>query len=176
MPTDQGRATFYPHVYVSAPDNLSGQTAHAKESSERSLVHLKQLLWFGSRLIPFTIFVGVIFAIWQAREWLHERDEARGYDLARITAILWVGTATYRTEPEKYSLFCDSVLVSTGYSALEIEKLMLQYARDPENSLPMLGKISRLVDSISRVREGSYRPLVPSDTLGADSASTLQEN
>jgi hypothetical protein len=127
---------------------------------------LKQLIWFGKRLVPIVLGGGLIAGMVAGNQWLKKQEEAKQFELARTVAILWVGTATYRADPSGYATFRDSVIAASPFSKSEIEKLLASYAESPDRTLPLVSRINKLVDSISRIREGRSPINVELDSLG----------
>lgn len=109
---------------------------------------------------------GLIAGVVAGNQWLKKQEEAKQFELARTVAILWVGTATYRADPSGYATFRDSVIAASPFSKSDIEKQLASYAESPDRTLPLVSRINKLVDSISRVREGRSPINVELDSLG----------
>lgn len=136
------------------------------ENEESDVHSLKQLIWFGKRLIPVVVAGAVIAGVVAGNQWLKEREAAKQTELAKTVAILWVGTATYRADPPGYAIFRDSVITASPFRKSEIESQLAIFAESPERTLPLVSRINKLVDSISRVREGRAPINVELDSLG----------
>ncbi len=105
------------------------------------------MIWI-KRIAPFVVIILVILSIlWYNKqnkaEFVHNTD-----NYALITAQLWIATAQFRNEPEKYLLFRDSLLIAQNISIKEIEKYLKEYEKTPENYYPFTAQVKKYVDSL----------------------------
>ena len=105
------------------------------------------MIWI-KRIAPFVIIILVILSIlWYNKqkktEFAHNTD-----NYALITAQLWIATAQFRNEPEKYLLFRDSLLTAQNISIEEIEKYLKEYEDSPENYYLFTVQVKKYVDSL----------------------------
>ncbi len=105
------------------------------------------MIWI-KRIVPFVVIILIILSIlWYNKqrktEFAHNTD-----NYALITAQLWIATAQFRNEPEKYLLFRDSLLTAQNISIEEIERYLKEYEETPENYYPFTVQVKKYVDSL----------------------------
>ena len=105
------------------------------------------MIWI-KRIVPFVVIILIILSIlWYNKqrktEFAHNTD-----NYALITAQLWIATAQFRNEPEKYLLFRDSLLTAQKISIEEIERYLKEYEETPENYYPFTVQVKKYVDSL----------------------------
>ncbi len=105
------------------------------------------LIWI-KRIAPFVVITLVILSIlWYNKhkkaEFAHNTD-----NYALVTAQLWIATAQFRNEPEKYLSFRDSLLTAKNISIKEIEIYLKKYEETPEDYYPFTAQLKKYVDSL----------------------------
>ena len=83
-----------------------------------------------------------------------EQEENR---LALVTAQVWIATAMYRNDPERYLAYRDSLLEANDVPRDEVFAFLEQREKYPEELLPFAQKVQRLVDSLYHVEDSLAR-------------------
>ena len=114
------------------------------------------MIWL-KRLLPLLVIglgVGGYFLWdgWNTKRLI--RDES---EVALVTAQVWVATAKYRNEPEKYMKYRDSLLQATGVPRERVIEFLKKREDEPENLLPFAERVQKLVDSLSRIEDSIAR-------------------
>jgi hypothetical protein len=94
----------------------------------------------------------------------YEQKEAEKF--AHITAQIWVATARYNDNPERYRQFRDSLLSAENISKDDLNDYLNAYQKSPEKYLLFVTAVNVKIDSIAG-RQDSL--LNPRDGLAADS-------
>jgi hypothetical protein len=92
------------------------------------------------------------------------REEAQLQRISQAVAQIWIGSATYRDQPEKFVIFRDSLLKADGITQDEIDKYIKNGEADPDDSYLFSQTVSRKVDSIYRIIDSTLRANRPPDT------------
>jgi hypothetical protein len=109
------------------------------------------------RLFPF-LFVGLGWLAYY--HWDQTESASRAAEeerLALVTAQVWIATALYRDEPEKYMAYRDSLLAAND---VEREKVFsfLENRRDKtEDLLPFAQRVKTLTDSLGHIQDSLLR-------------------
>ena len=74
-----------------------------------------------------------------------------------MTAQVWVATAVYRDEPERFLEYRDSLISASGLSRDDVFDFLDRYQSDPEMLLPLSRDIRKKVDSIYRAADSLRR-------------------
>jgi len=85
---------------------------------------------------------------------------------ALVTAKVWLGSALFRNEPEKYLLYRDSILKENSVSSEEMKKYLEMYRSKSEKYEIFTDKVSEYVDSLCLINE---IPFTKDSTLDFDS-------
>lgn len=93
-----------------------------------------------------------------------ERKEAEKY--AHITAQIWIATARFHDNPEKYRQFRDSLLQSEKITKDDLNDYLHEYQDSPEKYLLFMTAVDVKMDSIIKLEDSLIEPL---DNLPADS-------
>ncbi len=113
------------------------------------------------RLAPFAAIAALWFGIDAWNTWRIARAQAEIDHYALLTARIWVGTAEFRHDPERYLAWRDSLLQAEGTTAAELDSFVARYESEPERLLPYAQRVKHLVDSIV----ASLPQDEPSDTI-----------
>ena len=73
--------------------------------------------------------------------------------MALVTAQVWIATAKYRNEPERYIQYRDSLLRASGVAREEISGYLERTGDPPEELLPFAQRVQGLVDSLYRIED-----------------------
>ena len=110
------------------------------------------MIWL-KRLLPVIVLaaaVGIYFLWdkWSAQRELREQDR-----VALVTAQVWIATAKYRNEPERFIQYRDSLLAASGVRREEVFGFLERSGDPPEELLPFARKVQELVDSLYRIED-----------------------
>ena len=114
------------------------------------------MIWL-KRLLPFIVLGATAYGYYLWDKTTTERHLAEQDRLALLTARIWVATAEYRDDPERFLAYRDSLVAAAGLSHDKVFDFLDQYSDDPEGLLPFSQQISDLVDSIYRVDDSLAR-------------------
>ncbi|UCC45520.1 MAG: hypothetical protein JSU65_06270 [Candidatus Zixiibacteriota bacterium] len=113
------------------------------------------MVWI-RRILPVIVLVGG----WQAyslyEDLSREQRAAKDRELALVTAQVWVATAHFRDEPEKYLEYRDSILAAHNLTREEMFSLISRCESDPDGLMPFTQAVNDLVDSLIQ-RQDSLR-------------------
>jgi len=114
------------------------------------------LIWV-KRLAPF-ILLGVAWLGYHyGRAYVHEREAAEQDRMARLTARVWVATAIYRNEPDRYIQYRDSLLAVERISRDDLDTFLKRFENKPEEYLPFTLAVQAYVDSLVRIEDSLIR-------------------
>ena len=109
------------------------------------------------RLLPF-LLLGLTwlgYTFWDnhqsARRALEEEQ------LAQVTAQVWVATALYRDDSEKYLAYRDSVLEANDVPRDKVFAFLENRQSEAEDLLPFAQRVKQLVDSLSHFQDSLLR-------------------
>ena len=128
------------------------------------------MIWL-KRLLPIIILaaaVGVYFLWdkWSAQRQLQEQDR-----VALVTAQVWIATAKYRNEPERFIQYRDSLLKASGVKREEVFGFLERTGDPPEELLPFARRVQWLVDSLYRIEDSVLKV---AERQARDSAETAK--
>jgi ABC-type nitrate/sulfonate/bicarbonate transport system substrate-binding protein len=128
------------------------------------------LIWL-RRLLPVIVLAAAVGGYflwdkWSAQRQLQEQDR-----VALVTAQVWIATAKYRNEPERYIQYRDSLLEANGASREEISRYLERTGDPPEELLPFARRVQGLVDSLYRIEDSVLKD---ADRLTRDSAEAAK--
>jgi len=124
------------------------------------------LIWL-KRAAPVILIVllwgGYVF--WRGySEQRREREEDR---LATVTARVWIASAEYRHDPDRFIQYRDSLLAASGIKKKRLFSFLKWYQGEQEEYLPFTRKVKTLVDSLVAVENARLKEQADST---ADSA------
>lgn len=125
------------------------------------------------RFLPLVI----VLAIWAGyTAWDRVAAERRAneeYRLALATAKVWIATAIYRDQPERFLAYRDSLLEASGVPAAEVVAWVKNQEDQPEELLPFAKKVQQLVDSLYVIEDSLAREAM---IQAQDSARAAKNN
>jgi hypothetical protein len=110
------------------------------------------VIWL-KRLLPLLV-IGLGwggYSLWDQRH--TERQAREEQELARVTAQVWIATAKYRQEPEKYIQYRDSLLQASGVPRERVLEFIKNSEDMPEELLPFTQVVKKLVDSLFKIED-----------------------
>lgn len=115
-------------------------------------------------IVVIIIAVSGYFVITRTSNYL-ERKEADKY--ANITARIWLATARYSNNPERYHQFRDSLLKANDITKDELNGYLHEYEKSPEKYLLFVTAVNFKIDSILEFGDSLPTPRegLPTDSV-----------
>lgn len=101
------------------------------------------------RLISFAFLPAIVFGYLLYDSIKSERQYQQTQRHALVTAQVWVATARFRSEPESFLTYRDSVLKANGLSKQLMEDYLARYKDHTEKYEPFTTLVNQYVDSLS---------------------------
>ena len=114
------------------------------------------LIWV-KRLSPFILIalLGLVYHF--GNKYLERRRAAEQSRIAHLTAEVWVATAKYRDDPDRYVRYRDSLMAAEHVSNDDIDDFLKRYEDKPERYLPFAQIVQSCVDSLVRIEDSLVR-------------------
>ena len=122
------------------------------------------MIWV-KRFLPFVIIIAVFFIYKAYNEKKLSQFQEIEEIYASVTAQLWVATAIYRADSEKYTDFRDSLITANNLNKDSLTAFIDKYATSSDNIGSFTKKVKQKVDSIVKSESEIYQ----TDTTIADS-------
>lgn len=123
------------------------------------------LLWL-RRLILLISLVALVLGYLSYKSIITIRQVRQARKHALVTAQVWVASARFRNEPQRYITYRDSLLTAHGLSKELIQAYLDRYKNQPEKYEDFAKLVEQFVDSLSAIEIKSLR---------ADSNDTIVE-
>ncbi|MCD6250392.1 MAG: hypothetical protein J7J98_08695 [candidate division Zixibacteria bacterium] len=109
------------------------------------------------RLLPFLLLglVWLAYTLWDNHQFAQRALEEE--QLAQVTAQVWVATALYRDDPERYLTYRDSLLEVNDMPREKIFAFLENRGSQPEELLQFTLRVQQLVDSLSHIQDSLLR-------------------
>jgi len=114
------------------------------------------VIWL-KRILPLLIIGLAVGGYYFWNGWHAERQAVEERELALVTAQVWVATAIYRNEPERYMQYRDSVLLASGVSRERVLDFLKNRESQPEDLFPFAQKVQKLVDSLAHIEDSTLK-------------------
>ncbi len=111
-------------------------------------------------MIPFALLPAIVFGYLLYDSIKSERQYQQTQRHALVTAQVWIATARFRSEPERFLTYRDSVLKANGLSEQLMEDYLARYKDHPAEYDLFTGLVNQYVDSLSAIE----MKLLQSDT------------
>lgn len=121
--------------------------------------------WLRRYLVPLMVVL-LVLAFFGWHRWHKQHLAAATEKYARVTAQLWVATATYRQDQQGYLKYRDSLMEANDISADEVDEYLRRWREEPERYDEYASRVSQLVDSL----------LAPARTVNPDTASASRQS
>jgi len=108
------------------------------------------LLWL-KRLIFFVLLLVIVFGYLLYDRISTERQLQQAVRHALVTAQVWVATAKFRDEPEKFLVYRDSLLSACSLTKEHIRDYLDRYENHPEKYDIFANLVNQYVDSLSAI-------------------------
>lgn len=105
------------------------------------------MLWI-KRLLPFVIIIGGWFGYDYYINQQLVKQQILEEKYASVTALVWVASAKYRTDPEQFTHYRDSVLNVYNTDNQKVEQYIKQFEKSPEAMGPLTNLIKVKIDSL----------------------------
>jgi hypothetical protein len=110
------------------------------------------LIWL-KRIAPFVIIAAAVYAYFHYTGEQAAEQAALEKEYALVTAKIWVATATFRSEPEAFAEYRDSILAASSLTEEDILTLVKVNSEAPEGLYPFTRMVQELVDSLLEVED-----------------------
>jgi hypothetical protein len=110
------------------------------------------LIWI-KRLAPLLAIVIVVvgYHLWTSyRDKTVAAEESR---MAAITAQVWVKTARFAGQPERFVTWRDSMMAAEGVSRDELQDFLGRWTDHQEEYLSFAQRVQKCVDSLARIED-----------------------
>jgi len=114
------------------------------------------LIWL-KRILPLIVIAALAGGYFLWDDWFTARRLAEEDKVALVTAQVWIATAKYRNDPQRYIEYRDSLLEANDVSSDKVKALLERREDQPEELLPFAQRVQRLVDSIYRIEDSVAR-------------------
>ncbi len=114
------------------------------------------MIWL-KRLVPFLVIAAGWFGYTFWTDSSAAQRQAEEDRLARVTAQVWIATAKYRDDPDRFLAYRDSLLDAYNVPREEVFSFLDRREDQPEEMLPFAREVQRLVDSLKRVEDSLHR-------------------
>ena len=156
----------------------SEQSEHSEQTRNVRVLRLTAteswnvLVWV-RRLIPLVIIAVLYggYTLWD--DW---RIQSRADEMKRtalLTARVWVGTASFAGEPDRFILWRDSLLAAEGVTLEDMHEFLDRYRHPQDQYLEFARLVKLEVDSLAKEAETRRREQFtrPDSTQSLDSAA-----
>jgi hypothetical protein len=113
-------------------------------------------IWL-KRLAPLVIVLLIWGGYVLVSNHLKDKEYRADRETALVTAQLWIGSAKYRDDPERYLSYRDSLLISHGLSIEAVEHFTDQHTDQPEKYRQFSAMVAVLVDSLYKMEDSLRR-------------------
>ena len=110
------------------------------------------MIWF-KRLAPFVFIAIAVVAYWRYSDYRAAQEARLEHDLALAAAHVWVASAKYRDDSERFLQYRDSVLKACSLSVEEVRLFMDENKMRPEKFYPQSKLIKEFVDSLLEIED-----------------------
>jgi hypothetical protein len=128
------------------------------------------MIWL-KRTIPFVLLIALWFGYRSIQQSNQRKVLSQTQRAASVTARLWFASAKYRTEPERYTAFRDSLLKANDWTRESLSAFVSKYDADPDWAELYSSTIRNKIDSLFKiedsVRKANVKTAVkqPADTV-----------
>jgi len=108
------------------------------------------LLWL-KRLILFILLLVIVFGYFLYNKISTERQHQQAVRHALVTAQVWIATAKFHREPERFMAYRDSLLKAHSLSMERMQDYIDRYKNRPEEYDLFTRLVNQYVDSLSAI-------------------------
>lgn len=108
------------------------------------------MLWI-KRLILFILLLVIVFGYFLYNKISAERHHQQAVRHALVTAQVWIATAKYRLEPERFMAYRDSLLKAHSLSMERMQDYIDRHKNRPEEYDLFTRLVNQYVDSLSAI-------------------------
>lgn len=126
-----------------------------------------KLVWF-KRILFLSVIAVVVAGLFAWSPYMEARKKAAAEKYAPVTARVWVASALYRNDPDRFIACRDSLLEAEGVSAEQLQEYIADYAKSPEQYKLFTHLAKRMVDSLVQIEQAHRQELERAiDSIGA---------
>jgi hypothetical protein len=104
-------------------------------------------VWF-RRAVPVVLIIAAYFGYTSYTEQKRQQLEQSESEYAAVTARIWVASAVYRNNMERFTEYRDSLLAAHQLTAAQLEDFVERYKSAETDPGEFTGKVKRQVDSL----------------------------
>ena len=130
-------------------------------------------IWI-KRIVPFVVIIAIVLGYYLIAEKKSNRIERMADQNALVTAQIWIASAKYRNEPDRFLSFRDSILEEAGLSIDSIMQYLTMFQDEPEKYQLFTERVWKYVDSLRAVEDTLMmeQEKLEKDSLKTDSSVT----
>lgn len=91
--------------------------------------------------------------------YMEARKKAAAERYAPVTARVWVASALYRNDPDRFIACRDSILEAEGVSAEQLQEYIKDYSKSPEQYKLFTHLTKQMVDSLVQIEHVNRQEL-----------------
>lgn len=115
------------------------------------------MLWL-KRLTPFILLLVIVYGYFLYSRLTAERQYQQAAKRALVTAQVWIASARFRSEPERFLAYRDSLLPTHGLSVRQIREYLDRYRNRPESYDLFTKLVNHYVDSLCAIEASLLQP------------------
>lgn len=116
------------------------------------------MIWV-KRLAPLAMLAAIFFGYRFYDESARQAGSDQTARHAEVTAKIWLASAYYRNDPDRFVIYRDSVLTQAGLSLEQANEYLDIYSNESERYRDFAQKVAQLVDSLARFDKIDQRVL-----------------
>ncbi|MEW5994631.1 MAG: hypothetical protein AB1744_09565 [Candidatus Zixiibacteriota bacterium] len=128
------------------------------------------IVYLVRRWLLLILPVAIILAAWYIHRFRTDLRERQTQERARVTARVWVATALYSDNPERFLEYRDSLLAAHKLSVDEMHRYLERYRSRSEKYELFVTLVSQYVDSILAIESARTADSIVDSTRVADSS------
>lgn len=108
------------------------------------------LVWL-KRILFLSVIAAVVAGMFAWSPYMESRKKAAAERYAPVTAKVWVASALYRNDPDRFIVCRDSILKAEGISTEQLQEYIRSYSKKPERYKLFTHLAKRMVDSLVQI-------------------------
>jgi hypothetical protein len=126
------------------------------------------------RILPFLVIVLVYFGYAYYDDYKIVNKLKKDKKYAEVTALVWVASAKYRHEPERFIEYRDSVMTSFSLDISKAHEYIESYTKTPEELGDFANFVTFYVDSFVKIEDSLYKANIDTTKDSLDTQTKIQ--